>query len=189
MLNGNEQQIMYQILMPIDTDEDRVAAQTETVLDLVNAIDSAEVTLLHVFADEDRAENTTPTQLAPGRNARDRLADAGATIEQESRIGNPAEEILELAHEIGANQIVLGGRKRSPLGALVFGSVSQDVLRKARRPVTVTGSAAALERPSHRCVNCGEAYYSDPSTEISTCRRCGGVHVETVTDEPAEPTA
>lgn len=179
---------MYQILMPIDSDEDRVAAQTETVLDLVNAIDDAEVTLLHIFDDEDRADNTTPAQLAPGRNAKDRLAEAGATIRQESRVGNPAEEILELAHEIGANQIVLGGRKRSPLGALVFGSVSQDVLRKARRPVTVTGSADTLERPSHRCVNCGEAYYADPSSEIRTCRRCGGVHVEAVTDESAEST-
>ncbi|MCU4744729.1 universal stress protein [Halobacteria archaeon AArc-m2/3/4] len=181
---------MYQILMPIDKNEDRVAAQTETVLEFVNAADDVSVTLLHVFADDDdRAENTSPSQLTPGRDAKNRLADAGATIREESRTGSPAETILETAYEIGANQIVLGGRKRSPLGALVFGSVSQDVLRKAGRPVTVTGSVDTLERPSHRCANCGETYYADPSTEIRECRRCGGVHVETLTDEPTESTA
>ena len=34
--------------------------------------------------------------------------------------------------------------------------------------------------PSHRCQSCGEEYFANPSTEIETCRQCGGVKVEAV---------
>lgn len=177
---------MYRILMPIDDDDARVDAQTEAVSDLLQVADDVEVTLFHVFDDEDRAEGTAPSQLASGREARERLADAGATVIEESRAGNPSKEIIRAARETGANQIVLGGRKRSPLGAVVFGSVSQDVIREATVPATVAGSAEEFERPSHRCTDCGEVYYADPDSEITTCRQCGGVHVERVTDEQVE---
>lgn len=186
MFRGNIEQDMYQVLMPIDDDEERVSAQTETVLELLRETGELEVTLLHVFDDDERAESTSPAQLATGRAVRDRLTEHGATIDQRSRSGDPAEEILATAREIGANMIVLGGRKRSQLGALMFGSVSQKVVREARRPVAITGSADVLERPSHRCVNCGETYYTKPETKIETCRKCGGVHVESLEDEPVE---
>ena len=176
--------------MPIDDDERRVGAQTEVVSELLEVADGVEVILLHVFGDDDRADGTAPSQLAPGREARDRLADAGATVVERSEAGNPAEEIVLAARSTGANQIVLGGRKRSPLGAVVFGSVSQAVVRGATVPTTVAGSVDDLERPSHRCADCGEVYYADPNTVISSCRGCGGVHVEPVatTDGRTEPT-
>lgn len=177
---------MYRILMPIDTDASRVDAQTRAILELLNVASDVEVTLLHVFEERAQAEETSPSQLTTGREARDRLTEAGATIQQKSRTGNPAEEILQTAREMGSHQIVLGGRKRSPLGAVVFGSVSQDIIREAPLPVTVTGSAEGLELPSHRCTNCGEVYYTRASSEIETCRRCGGVNVEAITDETVE---
>ena len=34
------------------------------------------------------------------------------------------------------------------------------------------------ERPSHVCESCGEEYFTDPETEIRTCRHCGGIKVE-----------
>ena len=34
--------------------------------------------------------------------------------------------------------------------------------------------------PSHRCLSCGEEYFTDPSTEIHKCRQCGGINVEAV---------
>jgi rubredoxin len=93
---------------------------------------------------------------------------------------------LDTAREIGANQIVLGGRKRSTLGALVFGSVSQDVTLNATQPVTITGGVEDLERPSHRCANCGETYYTNPEIDIPKCQNCGGVNVEQIPDESTE---
>ncbi len=171
---------MYRVLMPIDTDDDRVTAQTDALLTLANVPEGLEVTLLHVFSNQDRADETVPSQLASGSNAGERLTEHGITVKNASRAGKPAEEILDVAREIGCDMIILGGRKRSTLGMLVFGSVSHDVMLNATQPVMITGSAQQVERPSHRCANCGETYYTTPATEISKCRRCGGVHVEKV---------
>lgn len=130
---------MYRVLMPIDGSESRGAAQAETVIAFPDAAESVEVTLLYVFDDEDRKATTSPEEIAGGRAAASRLRDAGITVEQVSHVGDPAVEILAAAEETDADQIVLGGRKRSPVGAVLFGSVSQSVIVDADRPVTITG--------------------------------------------------
>jgi hypothetical protein len=33
---------------------------------------------------------------------------------------------------------------------------------------------------THRCKSCGEEYYTVPSTEISTCEKCGGIKIESL---------
>lgn len=131
--------------MPIDTSEDRVIAQTTAILELANVAEDVEVTILHVFDDQEQAEATSPKQLTTGKEAHDRLTADGVAVELLSRVGEPAEVILNTAREIDANQIVLGGRKRSVLGALVFGSVSMDVTLNATQPVTITGEVEDLE--------------------------------------------
>ncbi|MCS7121642.1 MAG: universal stress protein [Archaeoglobaceae archaeon] len=47
----------------------------------------------------------------------------------------PAEDIVEFANEIGATMIVIGIRKRSPVGKVLFGSVAQEIILKAEQPV------------------------------------------------------
>lgn len=130
---------MYTILMPVDSSESRGTAQPDAVKALPNATAEVAVTVLYVFADPDRAETTAPRQISGGDAATSRLEDAGTTVEQLSRVGDPATEILAAADEIGADRLVLGGRKRSPLGSLLFGSVTQSILLDADRPVTITG--------------------------------------------------
>jgi nucleotide-binding universal stress UspA family protein len=132
---------MYDVLMPIDSSESRGTAQAGAVGELPCAAEEIRVTLLHVFADEDREEKTVPKQIRGGSAARSRLEEAEVEIREVSRVGDPATEILATAQEEEIDHIVLGGRKRSPLGSLLFGSVSQAVVLDAERPVTITGGA------------------------------------------------
>ena len=128
--------------MPIDGSETHGVAQADAVVALPHAADEVRVTLLHVFDEEERAKTTKPAQLDGGRAANDRLREARIAVEQVSRFGDPATEILAAAADLDPDYIVLGGRKRSPLGSLLFGSVSQAVVLDADRPVTITGGAA-----------------------------------------------
>jgi nucleotide-binding universal stress UspA family protein len=98
-----------------------------------------EVTLLYAFEDGDRGGETAPRQIPGGGVAYDRLQEAGIAVEHVSRVGDPAAAILDVAEEVDADHIVLGGRKRSPARSLLFGSVTQAVLLDADRPVSVTG--------------------------------------------------
>ena len=136
---------MYRVLVPIDDNEARTKAQVEAVSSLPDADNSVEVTLLRVFSDRERAESTSVTQLLTGREAKGDLTANGITVATRTSHGEPAEEIITAADEIDADLLVLGGRKRSPLGSLLFGSVSQAVLLDAMRPVIITGGTAESE--------------------------------------------
>jgi nucleotide-binding universal stress UspA family protein len=52
-------------------------------------------------------------------------------------MGAPVDVILDLAEEIGAELIVMGGRGHGTLGRLLLGSVSEGVVHHATRPVLV----------------------------------------------------
>jgi len=61
-------------------------------------------------------------------------------IETAGRIGTPAEELLELAADHNTRYLVVGGRRRSPAGKLLFHSDTQEILLKSPYPVmTVMG--------------------------------------------------
>ena len=60
---------------------------------------------------------------------------ADADVRTEGAVGEPVEEILAAANEHDARYLVIGGRKRSPVGKAIFGSVTQSVLLNADRPV------------------------------------------------------
>ncbi|AAB90409.1 conserved hypothetical protein [Archaeoglobus fulgidus DSM 4304] len=47
----------------------------------------------------------------------------------------PPDDIVDFADEVDAIAIVIGIRKRSPTGKLIFGSVARDVILKANKPV------------------------------------------------------
>jgi nucleotide-binding universal stress UspA family protein len=118
---------MCEVLMPVDSSESRGTAQADVVSELPCATEEVRMTLLHVFEDEDREETTAPKQICGGNAARSRLEEASVSVTEASRVGDPATEILAAAQEAEADHIMLGGRKRSPVGSLLFGSVSQAV--------------------------------------------------------------
>jgi nucleotide-binding universal stress UspA family protein len=70
--------------------------------------------------------------------ARDRARGIGvATILLESRIGDVAQTIVEIAQEKNAENIVVGKRGVGRIAGLLLGSVSQKIVSLAPRPVTV----------------------------------------------------
>jgi nucleotide-binding universal stress UspA family protein len=46
-------------------------------------------------------------------------------------------ELVDLADEVGAELLVIGARRRSPVGKALMGSVAQTVILEARVPVLV----------------------------------------------------
>ena len=54
--------------------------------------------------------------------------------------GDLAHRILALADEVGAQMLVIGARRRSPVGKALMGSVAQTVILDSRIPVLVVKS-------------------------------------------------
>jgi nucleotide-binding universal stress UspA family protein len=53
-------------------------------------------------------------------------------------VGDAADEIVRYSSDEEARYIVISGRRRSPVGKALFGSVTQSVLLDADRPVVTT---------------------------------------------------
>jgi nucleotide-binding universal stress UspA family protein len=67
-----------------------------------------------------------------------RIEESGGTIKETYiREGRAAEEIVEVAEEIGAGLIVMGSRGHGRLRRALLGSVSDAVVRHAHCPVTI----------------------------------------------------
>ncbi|WP_240617045.1 universal stress protein [Nocardioides speluncae] len=64
------------------------------------------------------------------------LADSGVPFEVRQSMGpDVADQVLDVADEVGATLIVVGLRHRTPVGKLVMGSVAQRILLGATCPV------------------------------------------------------
>ncbi|UPM43708.1 universal stress protein [Halocatena salina] len=131
-------------------DAERVGLLAQTVIDIAGPADGT-VTLTHVFTAEEfetvrsQLDYGTESSVDPDEVARrhttTRSIEAeltAANVDHSVRgsVGPHGESIVETATEIGADLIVVGGRKRSPTGKAVFGSTAQEVLLNAPCPVT-----------------------------------------------------
>ena len=131
---------MVRILLALDDELPQARAQTNAIADIVEASNDAEVHVLHVFGDN--PEGASVHQIEAVREASDRLDELGVDVNLLEASGDPGSEILRYAAEYDVDQICVGGRKRSPAGKALFGSVTQDVILGTHRPVLVCGSAA-----------------------------------------------
>jgi nucleotide-binding universal stress UspA family protein len=68
---------------------------------------------------------------------------AGVTINTELRHGEPADQLLAAAEELGADTIAIATHSRRGLDRLVFGSVAERVVHGTTLPVIVISSKAA----------------------------------------------
>lgn len=92
-----------------------------------------------------RFGSDAPDVESAAEDARSRLASSG--VEHEVRLTGKgrdvAEEIIDAAQESGAELIVIGLRRRSPVGKLLLGSNAQRILLDAPCPVLAVKPATA----------------------------------------------
>lgn len=132
-------------------DADRVERLAEATIEVAQPA-GATVVLGHVFTEEeyeevlDRlgfdpdAEEATPDEVAK-RHATIRELVGGldaVDVDHEIRgiVGEHAQSIVNLATMVGADRVIISGRRRRPTGKAVFGSTAQEVLLTAPCPVT-----------------------------------------------------
>jgi nucleotide-binding universal stress UspA family protein len=124
---------MYDVLVPVDDSIDRALDQARRVTSLPLA-DDVHATVFHVFTGAN-VEGASVAQHAPARRAREHLEDHGVEVTFGESSGDVTEEVLERAREEDVDLVTLAGRRRSPAGKLLMGSVSQEVLLRSQRPV------------------------------------------------------
>jgi nucleotide-binding universal stress UspA family protein len=97
---------------------------------------------VHAVNSQRGGDETSADDVRDGEDAlnavRARLG-AAATVETEQLVrGNdPAEDVLTYVEEVGADELVVGVRKRNPTAKVVFGSVAQSILLNANVPMRV----------------------------------------------------
>lgn len=106
--------------------------------ELANAFDD-ELHVLHV-RDRKAIEDNAANDGRPASTvAEDIAADAASAVTDEftavGRVGRPVAEIEQYVESTDARYLVLGGRKRSPIGKALFGSVTQSLLLNIEKPV------------------------------------------------------
>lgn len=115
--------------------------------DLATAFDD-ELLVLHVMTDDeyDNRSESSPdyyrdSAAEDAESVAERMISAAlgedvpATVTARGRVGDPVEEILSEVESRDARYLVIGGRKRTPVGKAVFGSITQSVLLNAEAPV------------------------------------------------------
>lgn len=133
---------MYRVLIPIDNDEGRALRQATFVTDQPYDLSEVEVVLTHVLRGEEKQAPKAmqqPGRVATVKRAKEHLEAFDATVTIAEASAPPEDGILELVDEVDADHVVMGGRKRSPAGKAVFGSVTQTVILESDVPVSVTG--------------------------------------------------
>ncbi|AKH96547.1 universal stress protein [Halanaeroarchaeum sulfurireducens] len=145
---------MYSILVPVDDNEERAEMQINTIESLPPIDDKVEAHVLYVYEEvetpgegdgfasaylDDVNASLDELRDLPEtvETTVDALEDLGAAVTVHELVGDPADAILSTAEDVDADVVMMGVRDRSPIGKVVFGSVSQKVILGSEVPVIV----------------------------------------------------
>jgi len=140
---------MYRILLAISGREDseRSGSIADALMSIPMDTEEVAVTILSVFEEFDATDDgatISSEALYEGSNVPEpvqqtetQLAEHGIAVDVIREHGDPTKEIINTTDEIDADLIVMGGRKQTPVGKVIFGSTTQAVMLKSERPVLV----------------------------------------------------
>lgn len=139
---------MFHILTPVDSNRDRAEKTARTIIEQPWKTDQLTVTVLHVVEDFDIADDSggrvRSKDLVESLDIPESVGHLKTRLEENSietnvrrDFGDPSDVILDVAREDNVDHVVMSARKRSPVGKMVFGSVSQSVLLSLDQPVTI----------------------------------------------------
>ncbi|RKD95388.1 universal stress protein [Halopiger aswanensis] len=137
-------------------DSERIDELAEAVVEVAAPAD-ATVVLAHVFTDGeydevlDRLEfdrsvdEIEPDEVAMRhstiRELQSALDEYDVQYEVRGAVGDHGPTIVDLAGDVDADRVIVGGRRRSPTGKAVFGSTAQEVLLSSPCPATFVRSS------------------------------------------------
>ena len=142
---------MYQVLLPVDHDEERLEEQLDALFDLPGQ-DELSVTVIHVHEEVDIPADEAGDYVIDSLNrdiaelqgipetvdhAVSELEAAGVFDDLRTAVGDPTDEIIEAGEALGVDAYLLAAKRRSPVGKAIFGSVTQGVIVRAEQPVIV----------------------------------------------------
>lgn len=126
----------YEIVVGVDSNEKRGRSQAERIVEMPLDWSNVHVTLLHAFAERPDPD-VSARRIVSVRRTGQILEEIGIKTSYVDSQKEPAAAIIDAADERDADLIVVAGRKRTPTGKALFGSVTQAVILDANCPVLV----------------------------------------------------
>ena len=108
---------MYRVLVPVDDSHERALSQAEFITGQPWRTGDVEVTVTHALTGEelDAPDAMQSTErIGTVKRVREHLEEHGYDVTIGEISQPPSEGIIDLADDIDADHIVLGGRKQSP---------------------------------------------------------------------------
>lgn len=115
----------------------KLADAFDTELQAIHVLNPSELRELErvTFEKTGEAVEMERVKEAAAKIARESIEEISPEAEAVGLVGDPSQAIADYVQDQAPEYVVIGGRKRSPVGKALFGSVTQSVLLNVDEPV------------------------------------------------------